>query len=102
MNKIFCSCNIKAFEADLAFLYTYYVVFSEFIAKTTPYLRIYNRKKKIIQNSKIFCRKGEPLPEFGSMATNVTVQREDTAFLHCPVKRFGDRAVSYPQVMVRK
>lgn len=42
--------------------------------------------------------KGEPLPEFGSMATNVTVQREDTAFIHCPVKRFGDRAVSYPQV----
>lgn len=42
--------------------------------------------------------KGEPMPEFGPMATNVTVQREDTTFLHCPVQRPIDRAVSYPLI----
>ena len=38
------------------------------------------------------------MPVFGSMLSNVTVQREGTAFLHCPVKNPGDRPVSYPLV----
>ena len=40
----------------------------------------------------------DQLPVFGPMSTNVTVQREGTAFLHCPVKNPGDRPVSYPLV----
>lgn len=40
----------------------------------------------------------EQLPVFGPMSTNVTVQREGTAFLHCPVKNPGDRPVSYPLI----
>jgi len=42
--------------------------------------------------------RGEPMPEFGPMATNVTVQREQSTFLHCPVNRPSDRAVSYPLI----
>ncbi len=38
------------------------------------------------------------MPEFGPAETNVTVQREGTAFLDCPVKTAGDRPVSYPLV----
>jgi len=41
----------------------------------------------------------ELIPEFGEgFATNVTVQRESTAFLNCPVKNPGDRPVSYPLI----
>jgi hypothetical protein len=46
----------------------------------------------------LFFRTGESLPEFGAAETNVTVQREGTAFLDCPVKTAGDRPVSYPLV----
>jgi len=41
---------------------------------------------------------GEQMPVFGNMSMNVTVQREGTAFLHCPVKNPGDRPVSYPLI----
>jgi hypothetical protein len=40
------------------------------------------------------------VPEFGPAETNVTVQREGTAFLDCPVKTAGDRPVSYPLVRI--
>ena len=44
-------------------------------------------------------RSSELIPEFGEgFANNVTVQRESTAFLNCPVKNPGDRPVSYPLV----
>jgi len=39
------------------------------------------------------------IPEFGEgFSNNVTVQRESTAFLNCPVKNPGDRPVSYPLI----
>lgn len=41
---------------------------------------------------------GEQIPEFREMPANVTVQRDDTAFLHCPVKKPEDRPVSYPLI----
>ncbi len=41
------------------------------------------------------------MPEFGPAETNVTVQREGTAFLDCPVKTAGDRPVSYPLVSTK-
>jgi len=40
----------------------------------------------------------EQIPVFGNMTSNITVQREGTAFLHCPVKNPGDRPVSYPLI----
>jgi len=40
----------------------------------------------------------EQIPVFGNMSSNITVQREGTAFLHCPVKNPGDRPVSYPLI----
>ena len=43
-------------------------------------------------------RNSEQIPVFGNMSSNITVQREGTAFLHCPVKNPGDRPVSYPLV----
>ena len=44
-------------------------------------------------------RSSEFIPEFGEgFSNNVTVQRESTAFLNCPVKNPGDRPVSYPLV----
>ena len=51
-----------------------------------------------LHNCFVSCRTGESLPEFGLAETNVTVQREGTAFLDCPVKTAGDRPVSYPLV----
>ena len=39
------------------------------------------------------------VPEFSDgFPDNVTVQRENAAFLDCPVKNPGDRPVSYPLV----
>ena len=39
------------------------------------------------------------VPEFSDgYPVNITVQRENTAFLDCPVKNPGDRPVSYPLV----
>ena len=39
------------------------------------------------------------MPEFSDgFPVNITVQRENTAFLDCPVKNPGDRPVSYPLV----
>ena len=39
------------------------------------------------------------VPEFSDgYPDNVTVQRENAAFLDCPVKNPGDRPVSYPLV----
>ena len=46
----------------------------------------------------IFFRTGEQIPEFLDAPHNVTVQREGTAFLDCPIKTSGDRPVSYPLV----
>ena len=44
-------------------------------------------------------RSSDLIPEFGEgFSNNVTVQRESTAFLNCPVKNPGDRPVSYPLV----
>ena len=41
----------------------------------------------------------EMIPEFSEgFPENVTVQRENTAFIDCPVKNPGDRPVSYPLV----
>ena len=48
-------------------------------------------------------RSSELIPEFGEgFSHNVTVQRESTAFLNCPVKNPGDRPVSYPLVSTRQ
>jgi hypothetical protein len=55
-------------------------------------------KGKHHPNPKCCSRTGESVPEFGPAETNVTVQREGTAFLDCPVKTAGDRPVSYPLV----
>ena len=42
----------------------------------------------------------EVVPEFSEgYPVNITVQRENSAFLDCPVKNPGDRPVSYPLVM---
>ena len=42
---------------------------------------------------------GDLVPEFSDgYPVNITVQRENTAFLDCPVKNPGDRPVSYPLV----
>ena len=39
------------------------------------------------------------VPEFSpGFPTNVTVQRESSAFLDCPVSNPGDRPVSYPLI----
>ena len=47
----------------------------------------------------IFFSSGDLVPEFSSgFPVNVTVQRESSAFLDCPVSNPGDRPVSYPLV----
>ena len=46
-----------------------------------------------------FPSSGDLVPEFSDgFPVNITVQRENTAFLDCPVKNPGDRPVSYPLV----
>ncbi|XP_023325495.1 zwei Ig domain protein zig-8 [Eurytemora carolleeae] len=40
----------------------------------------------------------ESIPEFVPAPKNITVLREGTAFLDCPIKTSGDRPVSYPLI----
>jgi len=51
------------------------------------------------QSSKYLPISGDLVPEFSSgFPVNVTVQRESSAFLDCPVSNPGDRPVSYPLI----
>jgi len=51
------------------------------------------------RNNKFLSMSTDIIPEFSEgFSSNVTVQRESTAFLNCPVKNPGDRPVSYPLI----
>jgi len=51
------------------------------------------------KSSKYLPISGDLVPEFSDgYPVNITVQRENTAFLDCPVKNPGDRPVSYPLI----
>jgi len=51
------------------------------------------------QSSKYLPISSELVPEFSEgYPVNITVQRENSAFLDCPVKNPGDRPVSYPLI----